>query len=78
MKFLILLVVASSLDSIAAVRSLRGSESLALTPIDSLVESDSLVEFPEIILLDQTTGTTKKGGALSPYGFNTSFCMFVS
>ena len=75
MKFLMLLIVASSLDSAAAVQSLRGSESLALTPIDSLVESNSLVEFPEIILLDQTTGTTGKGGALSPEAL---FVCFVS
>ena len=61
MKFLILLVVASSLDSAAAVQKLRGSESLALTPIDSLVE------FPQIILLDETTGENifSQAGGLS-------------
>ena len=61
MKFLMLLIVASSLDSAAAVQKLRGSESLALTPIDSLVE------FPQIILLDETTGENifSQAGGLS-------------
>ena len=74
MRFLTILVVAFALDSALAVQSSRVSEALQLSPIDSIVDS----EFPELILLDETTGKLKAGDLSPLRGCTDLFCVLFS